>query len=252
MAPGMIRTDSQVLASEIKGWAESLMKSSPNVTGIAIARLVRNAAVPGRVNQGSEDALKECLRIQHSVWHVVILIDTLITTMVLPLMVFEEVVPAESLDPGTADALMFSYYALVSFCFYITTFHIACCTTLYIGSSYIIDFDDILWFYMNFHNWIALFNVLLVPICLCMLTAAALGHVLKVGPLIALPAIVCATLFIPAFAGFYLCIFKPRFSKRFRSVLSDDPDARNLTPNIRAGSRANSKSATVGIAYVPE
>lgn len=119
----------------------------------------------------------------------------------------------------------------------------AACTTLYVASSYLLhDFDDILWFYLNFHHWIAMFNLTLVPIFLGMLTVGVIGHVLLVGAIRAIPAIsACGFVFL-GFLLFYLLLVKPKFSARFRSVLSKDPRARILTPDSRVA-RVYSRSA---------
>lgn len=177
------RSDSESAAKELQAWSAHAIQHASSFTGLAIACIVARVAEDGHVNDEDKAEVQSLLERQQGAWNMALVMDTLIMSMLLPLLMFEQLAPPgpELLDDTTAEAMIWVSNALVAFAFFITCLHIALCSMLYLFTSYLTDTLDILWFFATFYRWITLINVALVPICLSIMAVAAIGNVLLYG-----------------------------------------------------------------------
>ena len=102
--------------------------------------------------------------------NVLLVIDTLIAAMVLP-MIVEDVHARgeisrglESEDPATATVVTQAYLVCCMLCFFTSVGHIGCIGTLYCTTAYLTDYINLLWFFTAFHKTIAALNVSLAAL----------------------------------------------------------------------------------------
>ena len=135
------------------------------------------------MNAEDEAAVQNLLERQQGAWNMALVMDTLILSMLLPLLLVEELEAPDGdlLNPDVAATMIWASNSLVGLAFYITCLHIALCSLFYLVTSYLTDTLDILWFFATFYRWITIINVALIPICLSIMAVAAIGNVLLYG-----------------------------------------------------------------------
>ena len=102
----------------------------------------------GHVNEKEEAMVQKMLETQQGCWNVMIVVDTLICAVTLPLLIFEEVGAPEPelLSTAVADKVIWAYLICVSFAFYCASFQGTMAACLYMVTSYLRDKEALLFF----------------------------------------------------------------------------------------------------------
>ena len=221
----------QNMCDYLKEWAQREKAGSRTVTGKGLASLVERIAHGGRVTDQDEHVVRQTLYGQQGMWAVIITIDTLILTMLLPLILSDQLTPRDGEDrfsQATLERLFWSYNCVACLTFFFTCFHIVMCTFFYACSSYLFDTESVLWLYVHFSSSISFLNLSAFPISFGTIVTVGLGQAIIWGPTKSLPAIVMASTTICAIIAFYALIMKPRFFQLFSSSDSLQWDRKTL------------------------
>ena len=234
------------------------MSNAITLTGAGIARLMNYITQDGHVNEKEEAMVQKMLETQQGCWNVMIVVDTLICAVTLPLLIFEEVGAPEPelLSTAVADKVIWAYLICVSFAFYCASFQGTMAACLYMVTSYLRDKEALLFFYMKFAKWISFLNMFLFPIAMSTMAAAALGNMLLVGFYKALPSIVMCATAMTGMMLFYFCLLKGTLFRTLVSRSSPFPPPaadRSLPPSDRSLSPERSEwTATLSVASPSE
>jgi len=206
------------MVQQLVVWARQEKAKSKSVTGKGLAALVENIAEDGRVTEEDEHVIRQTLYGQQGMWAVIITIDTLILTMLVPLLLADQLEPRSDIDrysDTTLENLYFGYNFVACMTFFFTCYHILMTTFFYACSSYLLDTESVLQFYVNFSGCISFINLSGFPITFGTVVAVALGQAIIWGPTKSIPAISMASTSLCAILVFYLVVLKPRFLKIF-------------------------------------
>ena len=206
------------MVQQLVVWARHEKAKSKSVTGKGLAALVESIAEDGRVTEEDEHVIRQTLYGQQGMWAVIITIDTLILTMLVPLLLADQLEPRSDVDrfsDSTLENLYFGYNFVACMTFFFTCYHILMTTFFYACSSYLLDTESVLQFYVNFSGCISFINLSGFPITFGTVVAVALGQAIIWGPTKSIPAISMASTSLCAILVFYLVVLKPRFLKIF-------------------------------------
>jgi len=141
--------------------------------------------------------------------------------MLLPLLV-EDVHARGSVSRGlesrnleASEILTWVYQALAALAFYSTWTHISLLAALYVMTSYIIEFQDILWFFVNFNDLINILNMWIIATAILMMATAAVGGVLAFDA-VAIPGAAMCFIATVAILSFYQTFINKKFLARAR------------------------------------
>ena len=220
-------------ADEIEEWCRRKANSF-SFSDIAISRMIFNCVVDdGVVDEKDESTIRETFATQQNVWNVVLLVDALVTGMVLPFVIG---------SPGSEDELLFDVYmAVMAFTFFFCLCHFALTAIIYIFSSYLQDFRDILWFFVEFSSLISVLNVSLLVSMISLSIGATLGSISSFGSRSSIPAVVMCALTIVGCLIAYLVFIKKPFVMRFRFALKTMQDSREWVAKDADGYDANTE-----------
>ena len=185
-------TDLDVNDPKFTAWLLSKIMHSSSVTGVAIAHLIflveRDAKDPRHLTKEEEQMVTGIMGCQQRVWNVVLVMDTLLMSMTLPLLVVDGPnIDASMTDEGTNNVLLATYAVLLGVLFALVCLHLGTTIIFYVVTSYLYDVQDILWFLVTFHSEISYLNTLLLPINFLMMSAAVVGMSLQYGAWRTLP-----------------------------------------------------------------
>lgn len=141
---------------ELKEWSSRMARKAKTFTTLAIADIVSVVAADGVVNDEDEELLKNCLTAQQSVWNVLLVCDALVLGMTMPLVVEDVHMRAqgesrgmELLNPDAFEYLTWFYLICCQLVFYFCWLHMGVCCLLFVTTTYLHDYIDILWFFVN-------------------------------------------------------------------------------------------------------
>ena len=244
------RSQSRAAAEELTAsWSTEAISHAVSFTGLAIACIVARVAEDGTVNQEDDLAVRNLLERQQGAWNMALVMDTLVMSMLLPLLLFEELEPPSNdlLSPDLADRMIWVTNTLVGFAFFITCLHVGLCSIAYIVTSYLTDTLDILCFFATFYRLISAMNVAILPVMVALGMVAALGNVLLYGTHRALPVIILFVVCLALLLGLFLFILirmKARFRANHRMHLANR-DATRASARCSVGGRTQPGPAMV-------
>ena len=208
---------------EINEWCDRHSQSF-TFTGLALSRMVRRIVEDGAVDDSADRHARETFAMQQSVWNVVLVVDTLIVSMVIPfVMEGEDKFASPDEEGSTKDILFLVYNGIMSLTFFFCLYHLGTTTMLYIVSSYLNEFRDLLWFFIEFTDLMSFLNISLLLIIILLAVATTLGSVVSFGLRNSLITIVmCGIALAVTLAGF-ITIKRP-FMLRFHHVVNEQED----------------------------
>merc|ERR1711924_85924 len=191
-----INHDGRCNSAHIREWSADRVQHARTFTTVAIAKLVGLVAADDAINENDASLLKDCLERQQNVWNVLLVIDTLIAAMALPLII-EDVHARgdvsrglEMEDPALAGTFTQIYLFCTMLVFFSSCTHIGCVGILYVTTAYLTDYLDLLWFFVTFARTISVLNVWPIILCFFLLAGAASGVFLAYGKIMSNTCIV--------------------------------------------------------------
>ena len=240
---------------EINEWCDRHSQSF-TFTGLALSRMVRRIVEDGAVDDSADRHARETFAMQQSVWNVVLVVDTLIVSMVIPfVMEGEDKFASPDEEGSTKDILFLVYNGIMSLTFFFCLYHLGTTTMLYIVSSYLTEFRDLLWFFIEFTDLMSFLNGTMLLIIILLSVATTLGSVVSFGLRNSLITIVmCGIALAVTFAGF-ITIKRP-FMLRFHHVVDEQEKTRRPSA-MRPGQKGSVRfklqpSSTDGDASPPQ
>jgi hypothetical protein len=236
-------------ASQVIKWAATKAQKANSFTSLAIAVLLHKSAESGELTEDDEQALRDCLSRQQDVWNVLLVIDTLVVSMTLPMLV--EDIHDRGLSSGEASrgltgthntVVTFIYLLSIGLVYYFTWLHMAVTSMLYIVSAYMTNFKDIIWFFQSFTSTISFLNTSLFVVAFFMMVCAAAGAELAYGGnethTAADIVLVYLLVSLLGIGYFYVYILKGKVQRRFSSTLEHDILTSARSPKFAAAAAA--------------
>ena len=240
---------------EINEWCDRHSQSF-TFTGLALSRMVRRIVEDGAVDDSADRHARETFAMQQSVWNVILVVDTLIVSMVIPfVMEGEDKFASPDEEGSTKDILFLVYSGIMSLTFFFCLYHLGTTTMLYIVSSYLTEFRDLLWFFIEFTDLMSFLNGTMLLIIILLSVATTLGSVVSFGLRNSLITIVmCGIALAVTLAGF-ITIKRP-FMLRFHHVVDEQEKTRRPSA-VRPGQKGSVRfklqpSSTDGDASPPQ
>eukprot|EP00592_Proboscia_alata_P005757 CAMPEP_0194371990 /NCGR_PEP_ID=MMETSP0174-20130528/20301_1 /TAXON_ID=216777 /ORGANISM="Proboscia alata, Strain PI-D3" /LENGTH=294 /DNA_ID=CAMNT_0039150245 /DNA_START=106 /DNA_END=990 /DNA_ORIENTATION=- len=201
----------------LKDWATLTKENSITASGAGLARLIEKITENGRITREDESLIREILANQQGWWTLIILMDTLIMSVIMPLLIYEKHSDNGHFSETTTEIIVWAYYFFLTFTFYMAILQLFLTMLLWALSSFLFEVQSILFMLVRFHSLLTYMNNGGLAIVPGLIIAPLLGHVLMVGPYQSIPGICFGSFTL--FGGFYLylAVIKPIFMDLFKS-----------------------------------